>query len=306
MFQFIKDSFSNIMGKKKERPSPSESATKFAVGKKKKGGDGNMWEISVASNGVKRWKKCTSGKTKTSAKPKTSTSKPTKKEKSKPAKKSKTMTKKGKQSSTPLSKDNPRYQKIKQEQKGSKPYKIANMVEWTQANLLAYVSKDKVTVYQQAENITDDDKYPMFDKLSNLWTYTKLVKKYTNCKKIYLGKSPRCGIADVRSHSLGNSILIQVNDNKYACVLHDSIMEFELAKGDKVLSYTSPYAKFGPEPMIIGKNCIYWMIEGGVYMERKHLPDLNALTEEDEEDNWYVFLLLHFFVLFCVIFHILN
>ena len=43
--------------KKKDRPSPSESATKYEVGTKKRGNDGNMWIIIETANGVKRWKK---------------------------------------------------------------------------------------------------------------------------------------------------------------------------------------------------------------------------------------------------------
>jgi len=42
---------------KKDRPSPSESATLFELGKKKRGNDGNMYIIVVNKNGVKRWKK---------------------------------------------------------------------------------------------------------------------------------------------------------------------------------------------------------------------------------------------------------
>lgn len=42
---------------KKERPSPSESATKFKVGHKKRGNDGNMWEIIQTKNKTKRWKR---------------------------------------------------------------------------------------------------------------------------------------------------------------------------------------------------------------------------------------------------------
>ena len=52
----IKD-ISKILLKKKNRPSPSESATKFKVGTKKKGNDGNMWIIVENKNGVKRWSK---------------------------------------------------------------------------------------------------------------------------------------------------------------------------------------------------------------------------------------------------------
>ena len=39
------------------RSSPSTSATKYPVGKKKKGLDGKMWIISKTKTGVKRWKK---------------------------------------------------------------------------------------------------------------------------------------------------------------------------------------------------------------------------------------------------------
>ena len=50
---------------KKERKCPVETAAKFCslirstncVGAKKKGVDGNMWEIIKIKNGVKRWKK---------------------------------------------------------------------------------------------------------------------------------------------------------------------------------------------------------------------------------------------------------
>jgi hypothetical protein len=39
------------------RPSPSESATKFEIGTKKKGNDGNMWIIVENKNGIRRWSK---------------------------------------------------------------------------------------------------------------------------------------------------------------------------------------------------------------------------------------------------------
>lgn len=41
----------------KLRPSPSESATLFKVGTKKKGNDGNIWIITETKTGVKRWSK---------------------------------------------------------------------------------------------------------------------------------------------------------------------------------------------------------------------------------------------------------
>lgn len=41
----------------KIRKGPSDSATKFKVGTKKKGNDGNMWKIVENKNGTKRWLK---------------------------------------------------------------------------------------------------------------------------------------------------------------------------------------------------------------------------------------------------------
>ena len=39
------------------RKAPSQSATKFKKGTKKRGNDGNMWIIDTTSSGIQRWKK---------------------------------------------------------------------------------------------------------------------------------------------------------------------------------------------------------------------------------------------------------
>ena len=49
----------------KIRKGPSSSATKFSVGTKKKGNDGNMWKIVENKNGVKRWLKISKVNSKT-------------------------------------------------------------------------------------------------------------------------------------------------------------------------------------------------------------------------------------------------
>lgn len=41
----------------KVRKGPAFSATKFSLGTKKKGKDGNMWKIVKNKNGTKRWLK---------------------------------------------------------------------------------------------------------------------------------------------------------------------------------------------------------------------------------------------------------
>ena len=53
----------------KTRKSPSASATKFGVGVKKRGNDGNMWQIVQTKTGTKRWLKVASkGKSKKNTK----------------------------------------------------------------------------------------------------------------------------------------------------------------------------------------------------------------------------------------------
>lgn len=49
--------YKNRKGGKKERKGPEESATKFNIGYKKHGNDGNMWVIVATSSGTHRWKK---------------------------------------------------------------------------------------------------------------------------------------------------------------------------------------------------------------------------------------------------------
>ena len=44
----------------KTRKSPAASATKFGVGVKKRGNDGNMWQIVQTKTGTKRWLKVAS------------------------------------------------------------------------------------------------------------------------------------------------------------------------------------------------------------------------------------------------------
>jgi len=50
------------------RQSPTESATLNQIGTKRKGNDGNIWVVVENSNGVKRWKKIESLKSKVSRK----------------------------------------------------------------------------------------------------------------------------------------------------------------------------------------------------------------------------------------------
>lgn len=44
-------------GRGKVRPGPPSSATLFAIGTRRKGGDGNMWSVVQTKTGARRWKR---------------------------------------------------------------------------------------------------------------------------------------------------------------------------------------------------------------------------------------------------------
>ena len=46
---------SKVKSKRKGRPSPSVSATLFFEGKRKRGGDGQWWQVVLTRSGIKRW-----------------------------------------------------------------------------------------------------------------------------------------------------------------------------------------------------------------------------------------------------------
>ena len=81
---------------KKDRPSPSESATLFKEGAKKKGNDGNLYQISLNKNGVKRWTKLSNKKNSSKTKRKTKKTKRRTKKTKRRTKKTKRRTRKTK------------------------------------------------------------------------------------------------------------------------------------------------------------------------------------------------------------------
>ena len=52
----------------KERKGPTSSATKFSIGTRKKGNEGNAWVITTNTNGVNRWQRTKKSKKKTTRK----------------------------------------------------------------------------------------------------------------------------------------------------------------------------------------------------------------------------------------------
>lgn len=162
------------------RPSPTESATKYKVGTKKKGNDNNTWIVIKTKNGIKRWKKLSS-------------------------------TPKIKGCKTYLIHDN-----------GGRPFKV-------------YVCKQCVMIYSMTNN-----QY-----------YDKCVKIYNKPKKVFIGSD--------KGKFKGNSILIQINNYRYAFI---GWCIYEFSTNDIIIKYYSFVGNSDvPYPVAISKDNAYFMLD---------------------------------------------
>jgi len=212
----------------KKRKGPSESATLFSVGVKKKGNDGNIWIIVKNKNGVKRWKKHIFKKkmTKTKKKRKTKSSQK-KKRKTKSSKKKKQKTKKN--------------QKYFIHDNGGRPFKV--VINGKNLDIFTF---DKDLKEEFGEDNVD---------------YDTLVKSYKNLKKIFIPK----GIDDRGnkwSGGNGNTILAHISGHKYL-LIGSSIYEFETKK-ENILEFHSQVGNSDvPYPLAVGENNVYYLIDNG-------------------------------------------
>jgi len=233
--------------KKKDRPSPSESATSFKTGTVKKGNDGNMWIVIETNSGVKRWKMI----------PKIVTT--------------------GKKSY--FIHDN-----------GGRPF-------------LVYVGKSSVEIYK-ANDLDDEDE----DGDRGKAAYTKLVKRYDDVDKVFVGKSPLNDTTRFSgghgSNFDGNSILVKLSkpENRYVFI------------GERIYEFTAPeqithyYSTVGnndvPYPIAVSKSYVYFMIGpsmhykekqkvGGEYVDKTSFPkkidwsDAYTIYYELFPEHWY-------------------
>ena len=211
------------------RQAPSEHAKEFALGERKRGHDGNTWEIIQTTKGVKRWKKVTSRKTTRHKRTdKRRSSGRRRKTRQRHRKKRKTKKVDRKTSST---------------HKG-KTYSIHdNMGRPFQVVILG----NKVSVYEQP-NWKDWESETGKE-------YTKLIKTFPNVKKIYIGKDRKLG-----KKFDGNTILLQLSKDKYVYI-GDWIYEF-VAKDDRIVAYYSQVGNSDvPYPVALGEKNAYFMLE---------------------------------------------
>ena len=209
------------------RQAPSEHAKQFALGERRIGNDGNMWEIIKTKNGVKRWNKLGARVSSPWVRPsrrsrrrKTRRRRRSKKRKTKKVYRKTSGAQKGRTYSIH---DN-----------GGTPFKVV-------------VSGNKVSIYEQ-HNWKDWESETGKE-------YTKLIRTFSNVKKIFIGKDRKLG-----KKFDGNSILLQLSRDKYVYI-GSWIYEF-IAKNDRIVAYYSQVGNSDvPYPVALGEKNAYFMLE---------------------------------------------
>ena len=221
-----------------KRKSPSESATKFKVGKKMRGNDGNIWIIVKTSNGVQRWKLHNKSKTKKKYKFKRSRRRGTMKDMHHSEKTEKKAPIKGKKYFTH---DN-----------GGRPFMVV-------------FNGNNVDIYTYSSNFN-------FERDLLRDDYDKHIKSYKNIHKKFIGKSIKGDDATnlPSSFGLGNTILLKITKNKYVFI-GSTIYEFE--PEDEIKKYYSMICNSDvPYPVAIGEKNVYFLIES-TYLSKDYFYD---------------------------------
>lgn len=108
--------------------------------------------------------------------------------------------------------------------------------------------------------------------VSNNKNYDKLILDIT-VKNIIIGKDGK--------HVDGNSILLQLEDNKYICIT-ESIFTFELKNNDEFVKYFSIVGNSDvPYPVLLGKKYFYSMIDK-TYGSRDEFPKEYKISDYAE------------------------
>ncbi len=204
------------------RQGPSESATKFPVGTKKRGNDGNMWIIIKTKSGVQRWQK---------------------------------IVKKSRKRMTHQS-----WQK-QIEKREKTTAKITNTNTYIPKNKLTtrdriYCIHDNFT---RPFKVVADNKgiqiftYKIVTEDYQTEDYTKLVKQFTN----FFGYWSGYDSSPYKFH--GNSILIQISKNEYVSVGWEI---YSFKTDEEILDYVSPVGNSDvPYPVAFGENNVYFMLD---------------------------------------------
>ena len=228
-------------GGSKTRPSPTESATLFSEGTKKRGNDGNMYVISVDKNGRNRWVKTTN----TNSKPKND-----KKQTSKLSNKNT---------------NNKKYKKINfSDLDGYEP----NLISWNMT--VPYISfinnqNNYAIIAKSTKKVnfdyTDEINYELYDSIITEFEFDKLFIP----KGYELSDLNPKNLND-KTYDDGNTLLFK-KENNYLFA-GKQIYVFNITD-DEIYEYFSPIGPNAvPYPVAFGKKYIYFLHNE----DRKRVP----------------------------------
>tara|TARA_R110002073_G_scaffold64380_1_gene161289 strand:- start:874 stop:1842 length:969 start_codon:yes stop_codon:yes gene_type:complete len=235
------------------RKAPSDSATKFKVGKKMRGNDGNIWIIIKASNGVQRWKLHNNSDTKKTQRVRRS------------------RMQRGTRRRRMRSRS--RYQEPNSEndvsEKTEKRAPIKGKKYFTHNNggrpFMVVFNGNNVDIYTYSSNFNHERDLVPKD-------YYVHIKSYKNIHKKFIGTRIKGDDATKLSPSfaLGNSILLKITNKRYVFI-GSFIYEFE--PEDEIKEYYSMIGNSDvPYPVAIGEKNVYFLIER-CYLSKEHFKD---------------------------------
>ena len=135
-------------------------------------------------------------------------------------------------------------------------------------------SKKEVFVYKRSQKDVENNDYEAYDKLP----YDLFIVKFKP-KKIHIGKYNG-------AFGLGNSILLDMGQNKYVCIT-ESIFEFSLEANDEFVKYFSFIGNSDvPYPILLGKNNFYSMIDM-TYASRSYFPKTWKISDYEDSHGYY-------------------
>jgi len=165
------------------------------------------------------------------------------------------------------------YLEIERRLKGYAKYKT----HWNRERpYLCYIKDDEIYIYVKDENVPNNSPYDQD------WLYTKLIKHYKTTK-IFIGKdSGKCPSSDIGKNinfSIGNTILLKLEENKYIFI-EGSIYEFTTS--DEIITLFSLIGRNDvPYPVLLGSENVYFTLDH-TYIARKYFPK-NMLPHEYED-----------------------
>lgn len=257
------------------RKGPSDSATLFPVGYKKKGNDGNMWEIIETRNGVQRWKRLTRKKPSKRKKRSKRSSRSKKRKTSRRARRTKRSTRRGCRT-LPKKKRGPK-RSIRRSESSQRfddvprNKTLKGKIYITHDNFsrpfLVEHNKNQVRVFKKSKEYNEldyDEQEELEKKVNPKKLYTDLIKEYRNVKNFFVGR-------DGSGYNMhGNSVLFELPGNRYIHV-GNSVYEFNTDQPVEVFHSIMGNSNV-PYPVALTKTDAYFMLDT-VYVPRDEFDD---------------------------------